>query len=42
MDGYHYYRRELDAMEDPAAAHRRLAALCLLALYCACVVRCIS
>eukprot|EP00958_Prasinococcus_capsulatus_P016941 scaffold1900_cov389-Prasinococcus_capsulatus_cf.AAC.17 len=23
MDGFHYYRRELDRMEDPAAAHRR-------------------
>jgi pantothenate kinase len=22
MDGYHFYRAELDAMEDPAAAHR--------------------
>ena len=23
MDGYHYYRRELDRMTDPGEAHRR-------------------
>ena len=26
MDGYHYYRRELDAMDDPAQAHARRGA----------------
>jgi len=26
MDGFHYYRRELDRMEDPAEAHRRRGA----------------
>ncbi|KAK9845962.1 hypothetical protein WJX81_007012 [Elliptochloris bilobata] len=26
MDGFHYYRRELDAMPDPAAAHARRGA----------------
>jgi pantothenate kinase len=26
MDGYHYYRSELDAMDDPAELHRRRGA----------------
>jgi pantothenate kinase len=26
MDGFHYYRRELDAMSDPVEAHRRRGA----------------
>ena len=26
MDGFHYYRRQLDAFEDPAAAHARRGA----------------
>ena len=26
MDGYHYYRKELDEMEDPAEAHARRGA----------------
>jgi pantothenate kinase len=26
MDGFHYYRRELDAMADPTAAHARRGA----------------
>jgi pantothenate kinase len=26
MDGFHYYKRELDSMEDPAEAHRRRGA----------------
>ncbi|MBT8360689.1 MAG: uridine kinase [Desulfobacterales bacterium] len=26
LDGYHYYRRELDAMEDPVEAHARRGA----------------
>lgn len=26
LDGYHYYRRELDAMEDPDEAHKRRGA----------------
>ena len=26
LDGYHYYRRELDAMEDPDEAYKRRGA----------------